>query len=168
MAQPHASDRRQAEVCDRALAPPGPGVVAGQRGDLETDRFLQIPCGPSADLPSQRFARGRARNLVDRPELDRDLEQREPAQAETAKFLGIEAIRNGNHERHRHLAKLVVVPADDERVPHSRRRHQHRLDLQRVHVLPTTNDHVVDSAVDEQPAVVEPARVSGAVPAIHD
>ncbi len=106
-------------------------------------------------------------HLLDLVQLLGDLVVGEFLAARREQRLRVEALLRRDDERDRHLAEDVVRLADDRAVGDARHPPQHVLDLARVDVLPTPDDHFLDAAGDgEVPGAVTAGQVTGAVPAV--
>src|SRR4051794_37060953 len=123
-----------------------------------------------AQLSLEHLAGGVARELVDELDVARDLVAGEVG-LDVLLDLVLGEVRAVllDDDRLQPLAELLVVDAEDGRLPDALVAGEQVLDLLREHVLAARDDHVVVAAVHEQaPALVEVADVAGAHQTLDD
>ena len=118
-------------------------------------------------LAAQELADRRFRDVVDEDVAARPLEIGEAGGAAELVELGVVDRAAALDEGGDDLAPALVGKADHRHFGHGGMQRQAALDLDRRDVLAAGDDHVVDTAGDEQVAVrVEVAGVAGEVPAL--
>src|SRR5207244_1257839 len=100
----------------------------------------------------------------------RRLEVREPISCELAELLAVRRSAGlEDHERMRCFAPLFVWHADHRRFLDRRMPQQHALDLDRLDVFATADDHVLDAVADFDVAVwMHDSRIAGMEPTARE
>src|SRR5712692_2971837 len=165
MNPPASTGRTRATVNDRPGKRKKPRTASALPlwGSTGRVAFLE---DAALDLPHRTL-----RNLVDEVDPARPLERRQRgrAPAEVGHLLVRQRRVTANDERRDHLTPTLVGQAGDDDVGDPGTEREHRLDLERVDVLPAADDHVVGAPDDvEITVLVAVAEVAGEVPAVPE